>query len=85
MFPRTEGKLRRRRAQQEQPHPQEHAQAPLERWEQFPIGIQLMNEIADAISIGSDFAFWGKSAVIFYSPALSSFFWTMTNCLQPAS
>ena len=36
-------------------------QGPSERWEQVPTGIQLMNEICDAISIGSDFAFWGKS------------------------
>lgn len=40
-----------------------HPQAPIERWEQVPLGIQLMNEIADALTIGSDFAFWGK-----YSP-----------------
>lgn len=35
-------------------------QGPAERWEQVPLSIQLMNEICDAMSIGSDFAFWSK-------------------------
>jgi len=39
-----------------------HPQAPVERWEQVPLGIRLMNEIADAVTIGSDFAFWSKSS-----------------------
>lgn len=35
-----------------------------ERWEQVPLGIRIMNEIRDAISIGSDFAFWSGLIVL---------------------
>ncbi|KAF1358692.1 hypothetical protein EJ07DRAFT_179392 [Lizonia empirigonia] len=39
-------------------------QGPVERWEQVPLSIQLMNEICDAMSIGSDFAFWTGLIII---------------------
>jgi hypothetical protein len=32
-----------------------------QKWEQVPLGVWLMNEICDAVTIGSDFAFWSKS------------------------
>lgn len=32
-------------------------QGPAERWEQVPMCVQLMDEICEAINIGSDFAF----------------------------
>lgn len=35
-----------------------------ERWEQVPLGIRIMNEICDAISIGSDFAFWSGLIIL---------------------
>lgn len=38
-----------------------HGQSPAERWAQVPLGVQLMDEICDASSGGSDFAFWSKS------------------------
>ncbi|KAF9693732.1 hypothetical protein EKO04_008431 [Ascochyta lentis] len=43
---------------------QGQGQGPAERWEQVPLSIQLMNEICDAMSIGSDFAFWTGLAII---------------------
>ncbi|KAJ8116830.1 hypothetical protein OPT61_g1837 [Boeremia exigua] len=44
--------------------PQVQPEALPERWEQVPVGIRLMNEVCDAITIGSDFAFWSGLVII---------------------
>ncbi|KAJ4323933.1 hypothetical protein N0V94_001577 [Neodidymelliopsis sp. IMI 364377] len=36
----------------------------VQKWEQVPLGVWLMNEICDAVTIGSDFAFWTGLAII---------------------